>query len=430
MAERQEFSFNLGELNSISSEEVIDAGENFLGSDSEDISLIKKKKQIKEESEETTQEQSEKSPKKTKTEVAPRKQLGEDDFFSVLQGDDDEQETEEEETLEVPLEKKSKKEGQKLPVEEKEEDTEEQEEGDQNMFSVIAKDLVDHGIFNLDEDESELSISSPEELLARFQLESRKQASETLEKFIGRFGSDYQDMFNSVFVNGVSPQDYLSRYTKIIDISELDIEDDASQERIVREMYRSEGRSSEYIDKQISKLRNYGDLPEEAKEAQRVLINKQQADLKQEEQRKADEIRKKQLIKQEYFENVGNVLNEKIKAKEFDGIPVDKVFAQSTFDYMTKDRYQTKTGELLTEFDKDILDLNRPDKHDMKVKIAMLMQLLREDPKLSKLAKKAVSKETNELFRNLKKTAGTKSAPAKKETSQEPKSWFSDNNNT
>lgn len=433
MAERQDFSFNVGELDNIAStEEIIDAGENFLNSDLEGVSLVKQKqkeKQPKQEEEEEVEE-GKASKKKTapiKEVVTPPKELKDDELFGSLS--DEEEEEEEEEVEEVVAKKKKNPVTNQELQEEKEEGQEAEPEGEEaNMFSVLAKDLVDHGIFTLDDDEEEVEVETPEDLLARFQYESRKQVQQTLQKYIGRFGEDYQDMFNSVYVNGVSPRDYLSRYAKIVDVSEMDIEDDANQEKIVREMYRMEGRSSEYIEKQVSRLRSYGDLGEEAKEAKRILIERQQSELENLEIKKAEDLRRKQAIKQEFFENISTVLNDKIKTKDFDGIPVNANFARSTFDYLTKDRYQTKGGELLTEFDKDILDLNRPDKHDVKVKLAMLMLLLKEDPKLSKLAARAVSKETNELFKGIKQKAG-KTTPEKKTTVQDkPKSWFENNN--
>lgn len=433
MADRQEFTLSAGELGILSTEEVI-AGENFLNSDPNDITLAPRKKATRKKQEEDEDEEDDvidedkskkAKPKEPKEVVATPNELSEEDMFSTISEEGEEQEDDEE-----PLQKKAKKtEGQKpIPEKEKIEESKEEEDDtteqgeEESVYSTIAKELVTHGVITLDEDEEEIEIDSPEQLLERFQYEGQKQASTVINKFLGRFGDDYRDMFNSVFVKGVSPLEYLNRYAKIETVKNLDLSDEGNQERVVRELYRSEGRSAEYIEKKITQHKNYADLAEEATEAQRLLIQREEQANAQAEAEKEREIQRKQMIRSEYVSNVTRILTDKIRSKEFDGIPVDKGFADRTFAYLTQERYETKDHQLLTEFDKDLLELNRPENHDMKIKMAMLLQLLREDPTLSKLAKKAISKETNQLFQGLKKSAMKSGEQPKK--SQEPKSWF------
>jgi hypothetical protein len=430
MAERQERPLDLGELSITSTKEMesIEAGENFLGSDPEDVSLVKKK--VKDDK---------KDKKEVKEVVEVPREIDEDNFFSAFEPEDDEEEDEEdeeeseEEKKEIVSKKSQKKSpGQNIqeeaakPIEENQEDS--KEEDQTNVFSTVAKELFQHGIFSLDEGEDEEvveKISTGEDLLNRLQSEAVKQARFTIDKFIGRFGEDYQRMFENVFIHGVHPSDYLAKHNKIEDIASLDVEDESSQERIVRELLRSENRSAEYIEKAVSRMRQYGDLADEAKEAQRILIEKQEEAIEQAKAEKANEQARKQQMRSEYLENVNQILSEKIKSREYDGIPVDRKFAEQTFNYITRERYQTPTGQLLTEFDKDILDLNRPDKHDLKVKMAMLLQMVKADPTLSKLAKRAVSKESNGLFQGLQKTAMKTKSSTKTKENEEPVSWFS-----
>lgn len=427
MVERQEFSLNAGELGILSTEEVIDAGENFLSSDPDNLTLFKKPSKKKKEDEDGEEEEEvEKKKKKIpepKEVVVTSNEINEDDAFSSIS------EEEEEDEQEAPAEKKPKKlEGQKLPEKKEEEQTPEGEEAaegenEESVYSTIAKELVTHGVLTLDEDEEELEIEGPEQLLERFQYEGQKHATNILNKFLGKFGDDYRDMFDNVFVKGVDPLDYLNRYAKVESVQNMDLTDEANQERIVRELYRAEGRSAEYIEKKLTQHRNYGDLADEAGEAQKILIQREEQANKQAAADKEAFEQRRQMIKNEYVTNVTRILTTKMKDKEFDGIPVDKGFADRTFAYLTQERYETKDKQKLTEFDKDILDLSRPENHEMKVKLGMLLQLLREDPTLSKLAKKAVSKETNQLFQGLKKAAmKTGSEQPKKQT--ESKSWF------
>lgn len=422
MAEREQFSFsNLG----VTSTEEYDsqaAGEMFLNSNPEDIKFVKPKDETEDKDEEETKEKVgekkavKKDPKVKKEvkeeETETSREIGDRQLFDVLddKGDDDS----EEET-----DADSKKEAETKT--ETETETEEQD-----VYGTIANELLDHGIFNLDEDEEELEITSPEDLLNRFQYEAKKQASFVIEKFLGRYGDTYRDMFDNIFVKGINPVDYLSRYTKVQGVKDLDLADEGNQERIVRELYRSEGRSSEYIEKRVTQLKNYNDLLDEATEAQKLLISKEQKEIDEAAAKKQAEITRNQEIKNEYLTNVGRILSDKVKAKDFDGIPVDRKFAEQTFAYATQERFQTPDGQLLTTFDKDILELKRPENHELKVKVAMLLQLLKEDPQLTKLAKRAVSKESNKLFEGLKKTA-MKTGTKKEEMAEgenKVKSWF------
>lgn len=425
MAERQEFSFTAGELGIVSTEELIEAGENFLSSDPNDLKFIpkapKKKQEEEEESEEDDQHNKKHSDPKKKTpkEVhSPSRELADNDLFSALDNKE-EDEDENEEVDEASIGKAKKVEKETIT-----EESSQQAPEEENIFSSIAAELLNHGIFNLDEDEEELEIETPEQFLERFQLEYRKHAANTIEGFLGRFGEDYRDMFENVFVKGIPPSDYLSRYTKIQSVKGLDLTDENNQEKIVRELYRSEGRSSEYIEKKITQLKNYNDLHEEATEAQRILVEREEASIQEEAERKQTEAARKQTIKSEYVGSMNRILAEKIKNKEFDGIPVDRKFAEQTFSYLTQEKFQTPDKQLLTTFDKDILDLNRPENHELKVKVAMLLQILKEDPQLTKLAKKAVSKESSKLFDGIRRAGLRTKKETTKEDDQSRRSFF------
>lgn len=413
MADREQFSFsNLG----VTSTEEIDgvqAGEFFLNSNPDDIKAVVKTTP-KVEEEETEEEEVKVDPrkavkkdpkiKKETTEEQPTKELKDKQLYDVLEEKSDE----EDEVVETSTE------GNNSETEE-----------EVNAYDSIAQELVNHGIFNLDEDEEGINITSPEELLERFQYESRKQASFVIDKFLGRFGDSYRDMFENVFVKGINPVDYLNRYTKVEAVKDLDLADESNQEKVVRELYRSEGRSSEYIEKRVTQLKNYNDLLDEATEAQKILVEKQQREIDTAAARKQEEINRTQAIRAEYVNNVGKILQDKIKNKDFDGIPVDRKFAEETFAYTTQERFQTPDGQLLTTFDRDILDLKRPENHELKVKVAMLLQLLKDDPQLTKLAKRAVSKESNELFKGLQKSAmKTGKKTESTEEGSKVKSWF------
>jgi hypothetical protein len=411
MADRELMSsFSPSDFGIISTQEVL--AETFLNSDPNDLKFINKpsdKLEAEDDEEDTSKGDDKKEKKKVKETIAPSKEMKADDVFTAIE---------------------KKAEGKKDEEDNEDDDNQNTDEnGDDkevNPYSSIAKTLIDHGVFTLDEDEDEeeflTNTQNPENLLEKFQLQARKNLSETVEKFLGRFGDEYTDMFENVFIKGIKPEDYLNRYTKIQSIKGLDINDEGNQERIVREFYRSEGRSSESIEKKITQLKNYNDLHEESTEAQRILIQREEEAIQKDVQAKEADIARRQHIKNEYVTSVNKILSDKLKAKEFDGIPVDKKLAEQTYAYITQEKFQTSDKKLLTAFDKDLMDLDRPENHELKVKMAILLQMAKEDPKLTKLATKAVSKESGEIFKGLKKIANK---TTNKETSQEtPVSFF------
>jgi len=77
----------------------------------------------------------------------------------------------------------------------------------------------------------------------------------------------------------------------------------------------------------------------------------------------------------------------------------------------------------LTEFDKAILELKRPENHEKKVKIALLMKMLEKDPTLSTIQKTAITKKTDQLFGDVVRQT-TKKAPTNSAQKPQPKSWF------
>ena len=179
----------------------------------------------------------------------------------------------------------------------------------------------------------------------------------------------------------------------------------------------------EKINTEVEKLKSYGDLEDVSKRHHKVLVKKEKATLDVAAQKAKDVNQVKQVQKSEYVKNVRNVLQEKIKAKEFDGLPVNIQTANELQDFLLVDKWKTESGETLTDFDKSILDLKKPDNHAQKVKVALLLKLLEKDPTLSTIQKRGVSKKSSQLFKDVarQKTTAKRVVANNK---QPAKSWF------
>jgi hypothetical protein len=326
----------------------------------------------------------------------------------LLGGDEDEDEDE------APAPKAKK-------VEETPAEEEEEEDAAVSQFTALSRDLFKLGVFTKEDDEEDVSVNSAEEFLERFEVEKKKGAIEVVQNFIGQFGEDYQQAFDAIFVKGVNPKEYFGTYDAIQNFSEMDLSQEANQVAVLKQALADQGFDPEDITTEVERLQNYGDLESVAAKHHKVLIKKEAAKLQKLEQDRAVELQRQAQYKQQYQQNVTSVLQEKLKTKEFDGIPLNPKLAGELQDFLLAEKWKTGSGETLTDFDRTILDLKRPENHEMKVKVALLLKILEKDPTLSTIQKSGISKKSNELFGEVARQA---SKGAGKSKSSTPTSWF------
>jgi hypothetical protein len=356
------------------------------------------------------------APEDDKKDEAPVK-----DIQSFLYGDEDDEDAEEDEAPAT-----DKKPVAKDADNQEDSDEENDEEGDsapESTFSSLSKDLFKLGVFTQGEDDEEEPITTAEEFLERFNAEKKKGAIEVVDNFIGQFGEDYQKAFDAIYVKGVSPKDYFGAYNQIQSFSEMDLSDESNQVAIIKQALTDQGFEPEDVTTEVERLKNYGDLETVAAKHHKVLIKKEASKLQQLEQDKQAQLQQQQAIKQQYLQNVNQVLQDKIKAKEFDGIPINPKLAGELQDFLVTDKYKTASGETLTDFDRTILELKRPENHATKVKLALIMKILEKDPTLSTIQKTGITKKSNELFGEVARQA-QKSSVKSKPSARPTSSWF------
>lgn len=291
------------------------------------------------------------------------------------------------------------------------------------QFSALANDLYKLGVFTSD-DENQEPVSTAEEFLERFNSEKKKGASEIVENFIGQFGEDYQEAFDAIFVKGVNPKDYFTAYNNVVGFAEMDLSDETNQERIMKQALTDQGFDPEDVVTEIERLKNYGDLENVSAKHHKVLVKKEASKLQDLEQKSEQELQQKNAVRNQYINNVQTILQDKVKAKEFDGIPINPKLASELQDFLLVDKWKTPTGETLTDFDRAILDMKRPENHAMKVKVGLILKMLEKDPTLSTIQRTGVTKKSNELFGEVARQV-TKAKSTGTNTGSNSKSWFS-----
>jgi hypothetical protein len=290
------------------------------------------------------------------------------------------------------------------------------------QFSALANDLYKLGVFTSDDDDQE-PVNTAEEFLERFNEEKKKGASEIVQNFIGQFGEDYQEAFDAIFVKGVDPKDYFTTYNNVVGFAEMDLSDEANQEKIMKQALINQGFDAEDVVTEIERLKNYGDLESVATKHHKVLVKKEASKLQDLEARSEQELQQKAQVRNQYINNVQSILNDKVKAKEFDGIPINPKLAGELQDFLLVDKWKTPSGETLTDFDRAILDLKRPENHAQKVKVGLILKMLEKDPTLSTIQRSGVTKKSNDLFQEVARQV-TKAKTSGSTGGANSKSWF------
>lgn len=360
-----------------------------------------------------------KADKKQSSTEPPKEEESKKSLQEFLLSGDDEKEEEEEEVTK-PAGKK--KEGPVAPTQTEEDVDLTEEQVEASRFQALANDLFKLGVFSKAEEEEDVDVSSPEAFLERFQEEKRRGAIETINNFIGQFGDDYQRAFDAIFVKGADPKEYFGAYNNVINFSEMNLSDETNQITVIKQALADQGFDSEDINSEVERLKNYGDLETVATKHHKVLVKKEAQKLQQIQQQAEKELQQKQYVKQQYVQNVQSVLQDKLKAKEFDGIPINPTLANELQDFLLVDKYKTASGETLTDFDRTILELKRPENHELKVKVGLLLKILEKDPTLSTIQKSGVTKKSEKLFSEVARQV-TKSGTKSSKPSQ-PNSWF------
>ncbi len=291
----------------------------------------------------------------------------------------------------------------KAPIEPKAEEVEEDatEPDEDNTFGNITKELIKMGIFKQRDDDTSNPVKTGESLRDRFQLESEEAANEKIYNFImSKHGQDGLDAFDAIFVKGVPAKDYLSKFDKLQSFQNMDLSQEENQKRVFREAYRRQGLPEDKIEKKLQKSIDYGDLEEETADLHEILLKQEQDELSYQVEQSAAQEEAKRQQKAEYANNLQLIFGQKLKERDFDGIPVTEKVAKETYDYLTTEKWVLPSGEKLTDFDKDVLELRDPKNHELKVKMALL---LRTKLDLSKVKTKAVTTESNRVFDTLVK---------------------------
>lgn len=275
-------------------------------------------------------------------------------------------------------------------IEEDVEEAEKQEQEEQDsvkavdLYKGVAKTFA--AKFGLDFDEN--SVNTLDELadfadafsdyVAEAKIESYKNTNEELKTLI------------DIAENGGNLKELSKLYTERQEILEHDISTEEGQAEIVKQYYKSIGKTDEWVKKHVARLKSDEELHTEAEEVKETfqLKKKEEADKKALMEQK--EIKRKE---EEKIAKVNNLGNSFIKSG------LSQKGAAAAVDFVYKEAYKSKDGTLLTEFDKKIIDVkNSPEE------LLELIQFLNNKEKYLQLKlSKETTKKTETTFANILK---------------------------
>lgn len=247
----------------------------------------------------------------------------------------EEQDTEEEEIEEEDIEDKSKrKPGRPRKEETIEEETEEEEEVEDNneenvvtnFFDAVAEKL------NWEFEEGEDKPKNVDELINYFQNVIEENSKP-------EYSSEEVEALDNFVKQGGDLKKYLTIDAEL-DLDDIDIEDEANQKLVVKQLLKEKGFSTNKIDKLVSRYEEAGLLEDEAQDALEDLKEIKEEKKKQllEDQKKAY---REQLQRQQQFYD--NVVSEIKGLKNIRGITVPEKDKKVLMDYILKPDTDGKT---------------------------------------------------------------------------------------
>ena len=246
-----------------------------------------------------------------------------------------EEDTEEEEIEEEDIEDKSKrKPGRPRKEETIEEETEEEEEVEDNNEENVVTNFFDAMAekLNWEFEEDEDKPKNVDELINYFQNVIEENSKP-------EYSSEEVEALDNFVKQGGDLKKYLTIDAEL-DLDDIDIEDEANQKLVVKQLLKEKGFSTKKIDKLVSRYEEAGLLEDEAQDALEDLKEIKEERKKQllEDQKKAY---REQLQRQQQFYD--NVVSEIKGLKNIRGITVPEKDKKVLMDYILKPDTDGKT---------------------------------------------------------------------------------------
>jgi hypothetical protein len=300
------------------------------------------------------------------------------------------------------------------PLENEEEEEEEEiltdddDDDSDNPFEVFANGLIQAGI--LDVEEKENVEWNEQSFISAFQETVDNKMWEKLEELATEtYGEAGVKLIEDVFINKVPVQEYLRMFANEQVVENVDLSDEGNQERVVRLYLAKTGMDEDSIEDQLAYMRDNNRLDAYAEKYHDKLLGKLQEErekLSQESEVRMNMIRQKETEREESY---AQVLEESIKTGEIEGYPINDTDAQDLYSFVLDKPHILPNGQRISEFEYRLATMRQEDPK----KFLAVARLVQKDLDLTPIKKKAVSEETNQIFKGLKTKTKTSTKSSK-----------------
>lgn len=333
-----------------------------------------------------------------------------DNYISPLLSEDTTEATPEEKEVE-PVEVAD----EKLEVEPIEEEVVEESEEDEEIeidYGQFANLLASEGIFT-DEELEGVEFKDSSDILNLIKNKGVTEAEQNIKDFFEQAGQDAYDAYQAVILEKVSPEEYFTKSAKVASFEDMDLEYEENQEKVLRQYFKNRGIEDEAINARIERLKNIDELHSESEFAKDELVKKEKSDIEIMVKRAKEEAAAKEQESKMFADSISAKIEDALKQKQFNGLPVTKQAADKAKDYLTTIKYRDKkTGDLYTELQYFLLDIQKPQNIDRLISLALMEG---QGWSTKTIEKKAISKSSSESFMSAfkKKKASVRKSPIK-----------------
>lgn len=298
------------------------------------------------------------------------------------------------------------------PIEEEEEEAveEEDEEESDNPFKVFADGLIQAGMLDVENPE-EVEWSEDTFISAMEETVDNRMWGKLEELAMETYGEAGVKLVEDVFINKVPIGEYLQMFSNEQVVDNVDLSNEDNQERIFRLYLAKTGMDEDEIEDQLNYAKDNDRLESYATKYKGKLMEKMQEDrakLAQEAEARVQEMRRKE---EEREESYAKVLEDSIKQGDIEGYPINDKDAEELFSFVLNKPHVLPNGQRISDFEYRLATMRQEDPK----KFLAVARLVQKDLDLSPVKKKAVSEETNTIFKGLKTKTKTSSKSSKKQ---------------
>lgn len=280
-----------------------------------------------------------------------------------------------------------------------------------NLFKEFGTVLTKGGLLNLEEGEDPEKIDWTEETFTE-KLEStiENRAFEYIENLaLERHGEEGIELIRDILINGVSIPQYLSRYQQQVDLENLDMSDQSNKVAVMKDYLMRTGVDEEEANDRIQFAIDNDKLDDYAGKYHQKLVMVAKKEREQMVERQKAQVEQQQQFERQRRESYQKILAEAVKAGEIEGYPVSNKDATELLNFVDQKAYTLPNGQKLSSFEYKLAKL----RHEDPKKFLAFAKLLQADLDLTPVKKRAVTNETNDIFKDLKNKT-------KRETMREP----------